>query len=499
MYRLISTARVLFAIAAMLMVIVVFGARPAFAAGVVGSGTAASCTEAALDTALAGGGNVTFNCGPNPASITLTSPKTILADTTMDGANKITLKAPNIYHFLVNPSYTFTLKNIQLVQGKTSSGGSIHNYGTFKAINVRFHNNRSSDYGGAIYSEGKLVIKNSSFTKGRAVYAGGAIYNNGGNATIKKSTFSGNKVTDASGKGGAVANQSGDVRLIGSTLNNNTANQGGGVWTDFGSTNTIKNSTLSNNKADTGGGLANFGGMEVINAKFLNNTVTSQGGGIFHGGSMSISKTTVSGNKANLGGGMRDFGNSTDIQQSTFNANEAITDGGGIYTSAALGVRNSTFSGNKAGTSGGAHFGGAVFAYDTDINLEYVTVANNTAPQYGGVYSDGVSNSSIYMQNTALSNNSNGNCGGATIISGGYNLSSDNACSSEFNQTGDQNNKNAKLGALANNGGPTFTHLPLTGSPLINKGLTDNHITIDQRNYTRPVGVSADIGAVEVQ
>jgi len=57
-------------------------ARVARAAGVVGTGTAASCTEAALDAALAGGGLVTFECG-GPATIDITAGagKTITADT----------------------------------------------------------------------------------------------------------------------------------------------------------------------------------------------------------------------------------------------------------------------------------------------------------------------------------------------------------------------------------------------------------------------------------
>ncbi len=496
MSRKFSFPRWVLVITVLCFAVALVGTRPALAAGVVGNGTAASCTESAFDTALAGGGSVTFNCGAVGVVITLTTNKQPAFDTTIDGGNKITLKAPNIYHFLVNPGITLTLKNIQLIQGNTSSGGSIHNYGTFKAINVKFHNNRSTDYGGAIYSEGTLVIKQSTFTKNRATFAGGAIYNNGGNATIKASTFTSNKATNASATGGAVANQDGDVRIINSTLNNNSGDEGGAFWTQFNSTNTLKNSVLSGNKGVNGAGLENFGGIEVVNSKIMNNTATGQGGGIYHGGFMSISKSTISGNKAATGGGMRDFGNSTDIQQSTFSSNQATGDGGGIYTSASLGVRNSTFSGNSAGAG---HFGGAIFAYNNDISLEYVTVANNTAPTYGGVYSDGVSNASIYMQNTALSNNTNGNCGGATIVSGGFNLSSDNSCSSELNQNGDQNNKNAKLGALASNGGPTQTHLPLAGSPLINKGKTDNHINFDQRGFTRPVGPKADIGAVEVQ
>jgi hypothetical protein len=61
------------------------------------------------------------------------------------------------------------------------------------------------------------------------------------------------------------------------------------------------------------------------------------------------------------------------------------------------------------------------------------------------------------------------------------------------------------LGALANNGGPTLTMLPLAGSPLIDAG----PVTIptfpgnefDQRGpgFPRVLGSKADIGAVEVR
>ena len=56
----------------------VFTAIPVRASGVVGNGTPSSCTEAALNTALAGGGSVTFNCG-GPKTILLLKAKTIAA------------------------------------------------------------------------------------------------------------------------------------------------------------------------------------------------------------------------------------------------------------------------------------------------------------------------------------------------------------------------------------------------------------------------------------
>ncbi len=46
---------------------------------VVGTGTPESCTEPALDAALAGGHWVTFDCGPDPVTITITSTKSIVA------------------------------------------------------------------------------------------------------------------------------------------------------------------------------------------------------------------------------------------------------------------------------------------------------------------------------------------------------------------------------------------------------------------------------------
>ena len=61
-------------------------ASPVAAAGVVGTGTAGSCTEAAFDTAFAGGGTVTFNCGAAPVTITFTALKLLTADTTSTAA-----------------------------------------------------------------------------------------------------------------------------------------------------------------------------------------------------------------------------------------------------------------------------------------------------------------------------------------------------------------------------------------------------------------------------
>ncbi|HRA01381.1 MAG TPA: hypothetical protein PLJ62_14340, partial [Thermoflexales bacterium] len=57
---------------------------------VIGNGSPGSCTNAALATALLAGGSITFNCGPNPLTISTTE-KVVLANAALDGGGKITL------------------------------------------------------------------------------------------------------------------------------------------------------------------------------------------------------------------------------------------------------------------------------------------------------------------------------------------------------------------------------------------------------------------------
>lgn len=483
----------------LLLLFGVIGTPSARAAGVVGTGTPASCTEVAFDAARAGGGLVSFNCGPNPVTITLSALKAITTNTTINGGNRITLKAQNTNHFQVQNAATLVLKNIVISGGSANAAGAIENFGTTKTQGVTFKNNKSFDQGGAIANYGTLKVKKSVFNNNQAATGGGAIWNDGGNATLKASQFLNNKVTNSGGQGGAAANKAGDVKLINSTLKDNVAVDGGAMWTEYGSTNTIKNSTFDHNTASgvggNGGALENFGGIEIRNSKFTDNEAGNVGGGISHGGSMSMYNSTISGNHAGSGGGMRDFGNSTFISGSTFSGNTATSNGGGIYSSGSPTVVNSTLSGNQAGLL--ANGGGGWYQRYGHSFLLFVTIANNKASYGAGAAADGSVSSQIDFQNTVLSKNNGGNCAGATLVSLGHNLSSDTYCGS-FTNTGDKTNKSAKLGPLANNGGPTMTHLPLAGSRLINKGINAQTAT-DQRGLPRPVGSKPDIGAVEVQ
>jgi hypothetical protein len=62
---------------------------------------------------------------------------------------------------------------------------------------------------------------------------------------------------------------------------------------------------------------------------------------------------------------------------------------------------------------------------------------------------------------------------------------------------GDVLRVNPKLAPLGDYGGPTRTHLPLPGSPAIDRGDNSGAPVADQRGVARPQGPFVDIGAVE--
>ena len=89
--------------------------------GVIGDGGAASCTETALNTALAAGGEITFNCGDAPHTIVFTEGKTLNVDTTIDGGGRITFSGSNAHDlFVVSDGTALTLRNLDsfLATGK---------------------------------------------------------------------------------------------------------------------------------------------------------------------------------------------------------------------------------------------------------------------------------------------------------------------------------------------------------------------------------------------
>jgi len=83
-----------------------------------------------------------------------------------------------------------------------------------------------------------------------------------------------------------------------------------------------------------------------------------------------------------------------------------------------------------------------------------------------------------------------GNCSGA-IIDGGHNISSDDSCGFDP-ANGSMPNTNPLLGWLQDNGGPTWTHALLEGSPAIDAGDDALCPTTDQRGAPRPLDGNGD-------
>jgi hypothetical protein len=236
------------------------------------------------------------------------------------------------------------------------------------------------------------------------------------------------------------------VAIFGLTIRNGQGNFGGGILNGAGATLTITNSTLTGNTGAFGGGIFNSGTLTIVNS-------------------------TVSSNTASEGAG-------------TYN------DGAGALT-----ITNSTFSGNAAGG------GGASLNLGT-LQIANSTLSGNTADFAGGIFNLGtlqIGNTILNAGDTSVNIYSNGDGG---VISLGYNLSNDNG-NGFLTGPGDQINTDPLLGPLQDNGGPTFTHQLLPGSPAINTG--DPNFTpppfSDQRGpgFDRVINGRIDIGSFEVQ
>jgi predicted outer membrane repeat protein len=204
---------------------------PAYAAGVVGNGTLASCTEAAFDTALTGGGAVSFNCG-GPATIDITFYKQIASDTTIDGGGVITLSAHNAAFFQVFFGKSLALANITLANGVGTAGfGAIENFGTLTISNSTLANNHSSTGAGAVFNHGTLTVTNSSLLNNSAATDGGAIDNDGTNLVLTRVLLSGNT---AGHNGGAIYSTANALLTNVTLTGNHAANGGGGMFQGAG-------------------------------------------------------------------------------------------------------------------------------------------------------------------------------------------------------------------------------------------------------------------------
>jgi CSLREA domain-containing protein len=415
----------------------------------------------------------------------------------------------------IHNSGILTVKNSTIRGNRGTLGGGIYNSSTLTVENSTFAANEAfqilseEDGGGAIYNSGTLTITNSVFSTNIAEKNGGAIFNSStGTAILTNTTVSGND-----GQFGGGLNNLGTVTVNNSTFSNNigataanfTIMLGGGGIRNSG-TLTVVDSTFSGNNAGLGGGILNVclnncsARATISSTVFSTNSATFQGGGMYshHRSEITVTNSTFLGNTGPSGGGgiLNWLTNNATVTGSTFSGNTSLSPssgsalGGGLYHDAGpLTVMNSTFFDNKSTLPGGGivNRGGATL---TVINS---TFAGNSAGQIRNHPT--AANTTTTLQNTITANSlSGGNCDG-TIIDGGNNLDSGNACG--FTATGSLINTNPQLDALYNNGGHTKTMALQPGSPAIDAGNDANCPATDQRGGARPQGSQCDIGAYE--
>lgn len=289
---------------------------------------------------------------------------------------------------------------------------------------------------------------------------------------------------------------------------------------DINSTITINGASDSSSDTIIQAGTTENNGIDRVfhvhsNGNLTLNTVTIQhgrtgntingGAGIFNEiSTLTINDSTITKNNITgpgPGGGITTNGFTT-IRRSTISNNSAYN-GGGIFAlaSSTADLVNVTISGNSALIRGGG-----IFASNAAFHLNHVTLVHNNASfdNGGGIeIANGGGTSTVNIRNSIIANNDQSpgylNCHievGSSLISGGYNLGSDNTCN--LMHTTDMQETPAEMGLLADNGGPTFTHSLLSSNAAIDAIPTGANgcgttYTIDQRGIFRPADGDGDL------
>lgn len=470
----------------LLLLVAVLPARLRAANAVVGAGTPASCDEAALDAAIAtanaGGGTITFACGADPIVLPITTMKSLTASVTIDADQLVTLDAGgSTRHFEITGLIDCTLRDLRLIRGAAADGGAVRVSGSWLRLErVEIENSVATGDGGAVaVTSSSVIVRDSRLAGNEAGGSGGAIRQVGGALDIGETILTRNQ---AAGDGGAIAiaNHSQFAVLLSSVDGNVAGGDGGGIDAHAG-TGFVDQSQVVWNVAGGKGGALHFGGPA----------------------SMTFSQDTFGRNVAAEGGALfLEPGTVSQLSQVTLSNNEAesaISGGGAIANLGTLQLENSTVSGNVTLGSGGG------ILNEGSTTLRMVTLAYNLADVGGGIASSGAT---LHLRNVILAQDSASSSGDECAVSGGFDVAATlwagTSCGSATTG-GNQPSTDALLQPLGFSCPPgvpekTRTHDLDPASPARDTGivLPGGTAFMDQRGVLRPQGSSInDIGAVE--
>lgn len=447
---------------------------------------------------------------------------------------------------------TLAVVDSNLSFNSASFGGAIYSQsisGTLTVENSTFTSNQADYNGGAIYNANPADLSGGILRYNGAGNSGGAILHDSSAMLITGTTVQDN-VAAETGAGISSRATVTDSRLeihATNVISNVAGTHGGGIY-----------NSASNGLAST---VEIVGSVVVANRADSTDAGEGIGGGIVNGwpqgdnvglATLRVSRSSITDNVAQLGGGIANVDAMglisrtahIEILQSTLAANTAVGlgsdrgTGGGLYNSnGSATVANSTLSGNQAvgddetlGGRGGG-IGSVGRGMTTTLQLLNSTIAFNEATQAGGGIalmgqvtttptSMDVGNTLIVSNELSVTQSVSNAVALATIaapqvITGtescsiesgsanslGGNIEDGNTC--QLNTVDDLQNTSEALEPLANNGGPTETHLITAAGKAYNKGV--NALCeaspvngVDQRGITRPQGPRCDVGAVEI-
>jgi hypothetical protein len=475
---------------------------------VVGDGTPASCTEAALATALAAGGTIAFSCGSAPVTIQITQTLSARtdADTTIDGGGLVTLDGGDAVQILsfdhnnyrVNTT-TLTLQHLAFAHG--------HAHGTMQYAPAPAPCSQGyyDGYAGAVYmKDGQLAVIDVQFEANQAEslgpdVGGGAIALLGcKHAVIVGSTFQGNKGAN----GGAIASLNSDFDVYNSTFDGNVAEGNGANGDDASMCSVVAtNGQHQTGSGGNGGAVVIDGGSDGMHtfcgAIFTNNMGgdAALGGAIFRtpdGAKQPtvIDRCTFDGNHGTSGGAAYFHNSDLTITATTFSNNVAVKGSGALQADGTtFTVTNDTFANNSAM----AGLGGAISLFGGDGTVAFTTFSANHAD--GGDLYFGAAiagNPTLTLTSNVFANNTAENTGAPmqcqVMGTGDGNIqwprthvvgtANDTPC------TPTTTFADPLLGSLADNGGPTKTIVPGDGSPARGAGVMCP--ATDQRGMARP-------------